>query len=235
MSSFQFKYFAIIQKNAALKVGTDAMLLGAFCNFKNSETILDIGTGTGVLALMCAQRFSPKEIDALEIDSTACLDAQINFSNSPFESNITLLQTSLQQFVTQKKYDGIICNPPYFENSTKNKKYSETLARHTDELNFNDLAENITRLLSNSGKATIILPNIEVDKFEQLCKGHSLNLISEIQLFGKRNEKCIRCILTFSFQNIEKETSDFVIREVDGKYSKEYIELTKEFHNRDVS
>ena len=158
MSIFKFKRFTIQQSNAALKVGTDAMVLGSLSHWDSPGHLLDVGTGTGVLALMCAQRYNFGNITAIDISKDAIADAIENASNSPFKSSITVLNCSLQDLEGKELFDAIISNPPYFENSMKNANDQLTLARHTDSLSFEELLENIYRLLTANGLAWIIVP-----------------------------------------------------------------------------
>ncbi len=231
---FHFKYFSIHQDHAAQKVGTDAMILGSLCDFQENGLLLDIGTGTGVLSLMLAQRFEPKKIVALEIDSQSIQDAELNFSNSPFITPIDLVHNSIQQFNSDELFDGIISNPPFFNNSTKSKSSSINHARHTDSLSYSELLEGIDRLLKKEGVAWVILPieeenrwKVEVDKMNEL-------FINEwIVVFGKpKTPKRFICSITRYQTEISRQT--LTIRNENETYSEEYISLTSEFHNRKI-
>jgi tRNA1Val (adenine37-N6)-methyltransferase len=231
MSVFNFKHFQIHQKNAALKVGTDSMLLGSLCNWKNPKRLLDIGTGTGVLSLMCAQRFSFEEITGIELSEEAFADAQINAQNNPFTSNISILNQAIQEYKPAGEFDAIISNPPFFENSSKNPDADKSLARHTESLSFLELVQSISRLLSPDGKAWIIIPFESKEQLIQLAKANDLFVSDLLTIFGKPN-KATRMILSLGKQASETQTSSLCIRTEDGAYTEEYKTLTREFHDR---
>jgi len=233
MSVFNFKHFSIQQSNAALKVGTDAMVLGSLCNWENPQRLLDIGTGTGVLALMCAQRFSFSEIVALEIAEDAFIDAKLNAENSPFSAPINVQHCSLQDYDDPYLFDAIISNPPYFENSSKNEDEQLRLARHTDSLSFEELIAKSSLLLSPKGLAWLIVPNSVEESIETISKSNKLFVKEKIQLEGKP-EKHVRTIFCLSREEHETKHNTFRIRNEDGGYSEEYKELTKEFHDREL-
>lgn len=231
MSVFQFKHFQIQQKHAALKVGTDSMVLGSLCHWDNPKRLLDIGTGTGVLSLMSAQRFAFREIIGLEISEQAVLDARINAQNSPFQSPISIVNQAIQDYSSEEGFDAIISNPPFFENSQKNPDEHKTLARHTESLSFSELAQAISRLLTPNGKAWIIVPFESTDNIVQLAKENNLFPMDLITLFGKP-DKPTRMILSLGKQEMEIQTSSLCIRTENGSYTDEYKVLTKEFHDR---
>ena len=216
-----------------MKVGTDAMVLGSLCDWENPKRLLDIGTGTGVLALMCAQRFPFEEVIALEVESAAVEEAQLNVGNSPFPSPITVIHASLQEYQPEQLFDAIISNPPFFENSLKNENEQLGLARHTDNLSYSDLISNISRLLTVNGKAWIILPNVSEDPIAELAKQNKLFIHQLIRLEGKPG-KHVRTIFCLSNQEQEKIISRFTIRDEHGNYSTEYKIITKEFHDREL-
>jgi len=231
MSTFRFKHFTIQQSNAALKVGTDAMVLGSLCHWDDPKHLLDIGTGTGVLSLMCAQRFAVPTVTAIDISSDATSDASENIYHAPFKTQFTILKRSLQEFEGNELFDAIISNPPYFENSMKNADDQLSLARHTDSLSFEELIEHISRLLTINGVAWIIVPEVAETKILRYSKRFYLFVIQKTKIYGKPG-KHIRTI--FALSKIETRTleKEFTIRTIDGDYSSEYKELTKEFHDR---
>lgn len=231
MKPFQFKHFSVQQSNAALKVGTDAMLLGALCAWENPQHLLDIGTGTGVLSLMAAQRFPFQTITAIDISEQAILDAQVNFQRATFPSAFAALQTSIQDFVCVKQYDAIICNPPYFENSSKNEQEELVLARHTDALPFSILLKRINELLTTNGKAWLIFPADYLTYFEEKLATTDLFVTHEIQLFGKPG-KLIRTIVALEKTKSNRQLTSLTIRDENGSYSDAYKNLTLDFHDR---
>jgi tRNA1Val (adenine37-N6)-methyltransferase len=231
MSVFKFKHFQIHQENTALKVGTDSMLLGALCHWENPSRLLDIGTGTGVLPLMCAQRFAFEEIVGIEISEKAIIDARINAGNSPFISRISIVNQAIQDYDPAKRFDAIISNPPFFENSSKNPNEHKSLARHTESLSFLELLQSISRLLTKDGKAWIIVPFESKENIIQLARENELFVSDLITLFGKPN-KPTREIISFNKQISEVHSSSICIRTEDGAYTEEYKVLTQEFHDR---
>jgi tRNA1Val (adenine37-N6)-methyltransferase len=233
MSVFHFKEFSIEQSNAALKVGTDSMLLGAFARFESPKNILDIGTGTGVLSLMVAQKYPKTSITALEIDESAALCARTNFDTNSLGKNISCIQTSLQNFETEQLFDGIISNPPYFEESLKNTNQQKARARHTDSLPYEDLILGIKRLLTANGLCWIICPFENAFKIKALISNNQLFLKERIQVESKKGSP-VRTILCFGNINIQISESTFVIRDEDNRYSKEYVDLTEDFHNKSI-
>ena len=154
-SYFRFKQFVVNQDKTAMKVGTDGVLLGALTNIcYEPAQILDIGTGTGLVALMLAQRFENSEIDAVEIDTEASEQALSNFNLSPFANRLSVINIDISDYTPKKKYNLIVSNPPYFVNSLKASDKQRTMARHTDSLSFSALAVAVRRLLAPDGKQT---------------------------------------------------------------------------------
>lgn len=231
MSVFQFKHFQIQQKHAALKVGTDSMILGSLCNWDSPKRLLDIGTGTGVLVLMCAQRFPFEEIIGIEISEEAFIDALQNTGNSPFQSPISILNQALQDYEDKTPFDAIISNPPFFENSFKNNDSQKTLARHTDSLTFEELLHSISKLLSPDGKAWVIIPFESSGSFLQLAEQNNLFPADFITIFGKPG-KHTRAIISLQKKQTEIKRSALCIRDEQGKYTPEYKALTRDFHDR---
>lgn len=232
MSVFNFKHFQIHQQNTALKVGTDSMILGALCNWENPLHLLDIGTGTGVLSLMCAQRFPFEEIIGIELSEEAFIDAQINAQNNPFPSRISIINQAIQEYENIHGFDAIISNPPFFENSSKNQNEHKSLARHTESLSFLELIQSISRLLTEDGKAWIIIPFESKENFLELANENGLFAADLITLFGKPNKPTRMIVSLNKQQHSEVLVSSLCIRTEDGSYTEEYKMLTKEFHDR---
>lgn len=228
---FKFKQFIIHQDQTGMKVGTDGVLLGAWANVNNAINILDIGTGTGLIAIMCAQRNSKAKIDAIDIDEDAYLQAKYNINESKWNNRISIHNISLQNYNTEIKYDCIISNPPFFNNSTKNITKKKTLARHTDSLNFIDIIDFSIKHLTPNGRLCIILPPIEADIFikEAVTRRLFLNKKIEIKPNKCKNTKRIMFELSY-FENIL--INDFLTIEtnVRHEYTDEYQELTKDFY-----
>jgi len=199
---FRFKEFTVQQKHAAMKVGTDGVLLGAWATApRPGSRILDVGTGTGLIALMMAQRTSKVKIDALEIDPSSAQQALENFQSSPWKESLFCIHSSFQDYSFQNKrqYDQIICNPPYFSGSLKTRSKEKNLARHDDSLSLEEFFKASVPLLKKTGIISLILP---VDKESQ-----GLKLGKEHQVYNNRLTRVIpkpgntarRVLLEFSF------------------------------------
>ncbi len=233
MPVFQFKHFQVQQEHAALKVGTDSMVLGSLCHWENPKRLLDIGTGTGVLALMCAQRFDFREIIGLEISKQAILDAQLNARNNPFSPHISIVNQAIQEYFPEEQFDAIISNPPFFENSQKNPDEHKSLARHTASLSFPELIQSIARLLSPEGKAWLIVPFESKDNLTALAGKNGLYISDLVEISGKPG-KLTRAVLAFEKQPVTTKLYSLCIRTETGSYSEAYKVLTKEFHDREL-
>jgi tRNA1Val (adenine37-N6)-methyltransferase len=228
---FQFKQFALLQDKAAMKLGTDSVLLGCFTNVEGAERILDIGTGTGILALMMAQK-SNAQIDAVEIDQEAFKQAEQNAKESPWHDRIRIHHSAIQNFSSTNKYDLIISNPPYYRNA-KNMGIEDekrALARHDKDLSFEDLCKEAYRLMKNKGMFWLILPHQEGLKFIQIAKQHNLQLHYKINIKPKPEKEINRLILAFGISTKIYIESTFTIYQSDGIATDEYVELTKDFY-----
>lgn len=180
MKVFRFKQFTVCQDHAAMKVGTDSDLLGALAH--GGRRILDIGTGTGVLALMMAQRFGDAQIAAVEIDDKAIVDAKANFDASPWGDRIKLTHSSFQDYAEEQppqSFDALICNPPYFEKSLECPDVSRTTARHASSLPFDVLVESAYRLLADGGVFSVILPPEVYESFDAEC--HTVGFVQKMR------------------------------------------------------
>lgn len=231
MSSFSFKHFSVEQSNSALKVGTDAMVLGAFIDAENANNSLDIGSGTGVLSLMIAQKNPTIHVTAIEIDELSCLDCLRNFLNSPWNNRLNLLNSN---FLTQNfsgTFDLIFSNPPFYENSLINSDTRKAKAKHESHLSFYLLFEKVSKILSEIGTFWIIMPYENANKWIENASEYSLYCIQKINIFAKPNSMK-RTILVFSKIKSEMLLSDFIIRNNNNSYSDEYIQLTKDFHSK---
>ena len=167
MKPFHFKQFSIQQDACAMKVSLDACLFGALCQVEHAKSVLDIGTGTGLLALMTAQR-SNAHIDAIELDEKAAQQAHENVEKSPFLSHINVLHKNILQFSASHKYDVIVCNPPFFSDHLKGPNQKRNLARHNDHLSFSQLSQCLSQNLHTDGRAWILLPCSESVSYTHL-------------------------------------------------------------------
>lgn len=227
---FTFKQFHIEQDQCAMKVGTDGVLLGSWAN--GGEHILDIGTGTGLLALMMAQRFEKSLIDAIEIEENAYQQAVQNVAKSVFKSKINIIHSSLKNFAKSNinQYDSIICNPPYFVNSLKNNKKSKTIARHNDTLPFNELISLAYKLLKTEGTLSLVLPvNIfPLIETEAVIYGFFLNRKISIKTTEKKQPK--RVLVEYKKEPTQIETSTEYLLNQNGEKSIWYQQLTNIFY-----
>lgn len=230
MSVFQFKHFSINQKDAAMKVGTDAMLLGAFVDTENKSQALDIGTGTGVLSLMLAQKNETLQITAIDIDELSAQEALINFQNSNWTNRLNVHHSDFLLFETENQYDLIVSNPPYFSTTNQNKDERKAQARHVSSLAIGPFIEKVSALLSTNGHFWLIIPYNDVDLWQIQLKVNNLHIAKKIDVLGKEGNQAIRSILKIDFLSCITQTEIFCVRNKENSYSEEYIELTKDFH-----
>jgi tRNA1Val (adenine37-N6)-methyltransferase len=229
MSIFKFKHFEVNQSNSAMKIGTDSMVFGSLIDVEGKSNALDIGTGTGVLSLMTAQRNPSLKITAIEIEVDAFDEAKINFENSSFQSQLTAFHIDFLNFRPDSKFDLIFSNPPYFENASKSSSQQKNLARHDDSLPLNVLFENVAVHLTENGLFWVILPNLTFDTYSEFASKIGLHLVKQIEIFGKENQ-LVRKIGAFSKINKSIEHSRLIIRKNDGNYTDEYKKLTVDYH-----
>ncbi|MBX2971208.1 MAG: methyltransferase [Cyclobacteriaceae bacterium] len=228
---FHFKKFSVTHKRSSMKVGTDGVLLGAWVNVTNVTSMLDIGTGTGVIALMLAQRTpSYVQVDAVELNPDACFDAQENFSQSPWRERLHLHAQAIQTFATEKTYDLIVSNPPYFNNSYKPPDLHRTTARHTEQLSFEELLSAVLRFLNASGRFAVVLPVTEGRGFEKLAMDKALYCIRNWNFRTRKNKPVERLLMEFSKENRTCETGEILLYESGEIWSDEYQNLMKDFY-----
>ena len=228
---FQFKQFLINQDKCAMKVGTDAVLLGAWANVDRASSILEIGSGSGVISLMLAQR-SQAQIEAVEIDESAYLQSVENINLSKWNDRINVKHVDFQAFEveTKNRYDLIVSNPPYFVNSLKTKSQILNMARHNDKLSFNDLISGASNLLNESGRFALILPYTEGCLFIAEAVKKSLFCVKKTIVKSKPNTQTIRLLLEFSKTPSFCEENYLVIETDLGKHSEKYKKLTEDFY-----
>jgi tRNA1Val (adenine37-N6)-methyltransferase len=234
LSTFKFKYFSVEQAKYAHAVGTDAMILGALVDSTNTpDTILDIGTGTGVLALMIAQRFPMAKVVGVEKNDLAAELAQRNFENSPFKQRVCIVHESFQDYASfsVEKFELILSNPPFFKDATLAPSDVRTMARHQASLTIRELLDGVEKVLAPSGQFWVILPTDQA--VDLIGLSTNLKLRRRIRIFGKP-KKHIRDVLMLSStegtSEIQVEHSALTIRNESGNYTDEYKELTKAFH-----
>lgn len=231
---FQFKQFSVNQHKTAMKIGTDGVLLGAWAPVEHQPySILDIGTGTGIIALMLAQRTAAEQIDALEIDEDAYEQAVDNFENSPWGDRLFCFHAGLDEFVEEPEdeYDLIVSNPPFYSEDYKTENKQRDLARFQDAMPFEDLVEAADLLLSENGILAVIIPYKEEARFVALAKDFDLFPIRMTRVKGTPTTEIKRSLLAFSRHEITNiPTDELVIETTRHVYTSEYISLTKDFY-----
>lgn len=229
---FHFKEFAVDQRGCAMKVNTDGVLLGALAQTKNPISILDIGTGTGVIALMLAQRFPLSNVDAVEIDLQAAETAKANFLLSSFSSRLIVYPNSFQEYSSQnpdKRYDLIVSNPPFFSNSFKNPDKKKEIARHTTDLLFDELVMFAVNHLNSTGVCSFILPPDAAKKVIKTGLQYNLNLHHIINIRSSLSKLFHRQIIRLGFEQLETQQEDFTIYQDENVYTAQYINTLKNF------
>jgi len=224
---FKFKQFEIQQSKSVFRVGTDGVLLGALASVNEAFKVLEVGTGTGLISLMLAQRIPEAEFLGIDINEEAAELTKANFENSPFKLRLNNILQDFKSFQTGDKFDLIVSNPPYFEVSDSEK---DKIARQTVELNFRQLISKAAELLSENGVFSVIIPVEAGVDFIEMARENRLFLIKRINIKGIETSPVKRLVLEFSSVEKDPEVLEFVIEKSPRKYSDQYLELTKEFH-----
>lgn len=229
---FTFKQFHIDHSRCAMKVGTDGTLLGAWATMPANGRILDIGTGTGLIAIMAAQRTSEAKITAIDIDEDCVLQAQENIAASPWPDRIEVIHSALQEFDASEKFDVIISNPPYFIDSQLSPDAARSTARHTTTLPFNELVTGVRRLLADEGHFSLILPPTEMERFRSAARG-VMFVVRECHVWSTPTSGVRRIMAEFQAEPpAEFTVVEKIIIEEKGRheYSEEYRTLTRDFY-----
>ena len=227
---FRFKQFTVRQQRSAMKVGTDGVLIGAWASVRDADrTILDIGTGTGLIALMMAQRNPEAEIVAVEIDSESAEQARENVAESPWGERIRVERCAVQEFVAEQTFDLIVSNPPYFVDSLKSPDGGRSMARHTDTLSFAELMRAAERLLAPDGRFAVIVPS---EAALSVIAAGNLHLVRRCDVRTKPAAAPKRVMLEFSprFEGAALREELTIGDGTNGGYSPEYVALTREFY-----
>jgi tRNA1Val (adenine37-N6)-methyltransferase len=228
---FRFKKFTVFHDRCAMKVGTDGVLLGAWTNLTNTQQILDIGTGTGLIVLMLAQR-SPAQIDAVEIDLEACNQARENVNNSPWSNRIQVYHNSIQNYTIncQKLYNLLISNPPFFTNASKATIKARTVARHSDFLDQIDILQIAEKLLSEDGRLAIIYPTEEAETFQEKAENFGFYCQRKLYVKSTLQSPIKRILLEFGRSQLKFQETILVIETARHIYSAEFVDLIKDFY-----
>ena len=230
---FQFKEFSIDQDKCAMKIGTDGVLLGAWASInENPYSILDIGTGTGIIALQLAQRSDAETIDALEIDDNAYEQAVENFENSDWGDRLFCYHTALEEFTDEidDKYNLIVSNPPFYTDRFESTSQARNKARFTSSLPFRKLLISVSKLLSNDGIFSVIIPFKEEKNFIELAAKVNLFPKRICSVKGSPSSETKRSLLEFSFRESEIEIDELVIEIERHQYTKAYKDLVQDFY-----
>ena len=230
---FDFKEFSVVQEKSAMKVGTDGVLLGAWTSiFHNPNAILDIGTGTGLIALQLAQRSNAELIDALEIDDNAYEEAVTNFEQSNWSDRLFCYHASLAEFVDEidDTYDLIVSNPPFYTDDFKSNNLERNKARFTESLSFEELIDSVTNLLSKNGIFSVIIPFKEEKYFIELALKNKLFPSRICRVKGNATSAIKRSLIDFSFNKTKIDFSELIIEIERHQYTNDYKELVSGFY-----
>jgi tRNA1Val (adenine37-N6)-methyltransferase len=229
---FQFKHFSVAHDRCTHKVGTDGVLLGSWVRIGDTDKfLLDVGTGSGVIALMLAQRSNDAtHIDAIDIERQDAQQALQNVAGSPWPDKISVYQTAIQKFFPDQRYDLIISNPPFFVNSLLPPEQKRSQARHTHSLSFDDLLENVCRLLAASGRFAVILPYREGGQLLKAAAPLKLHPRRQTAFRSRRHKPFERLLIEFSRDITDPEESELRLYDEGEKWSEDYKALTRDFY-----
>ena len=233
MEPFKFKQFTVHQDRCAMKVGTDGVLLGAWTSLENNpNTILDVGAGTGLIALQLAQRSAAEIVDAVELDDAAFEQCVENFENSPWADRLFCYHTSFLKFAEEidDVYDLIVSNPPFFSENVSSGNMSRDLARQNQSLPFNDLIKGVTQLLSKTGSFATIVPYTKEASFIKSASDSNLHVHRLTRVKGRPNSDFKRSLLQFSRLERRSSIGELCIETSRHYYTPEYTSLTKDFY-----
>ena len=228
---FRFKHFTIDDEGTAMKVGTDGVLLGAWADVEDNRAILDVGTGSGIIAIMAAQRNAEARITALDIDAKAVAQAQYNISATPWRKRVECRCTDVREFASEIKFDHIISNPPYFVEKTHSPNHQRNVARSAEALPFGELVACAERLLQIGGKLSVVLPTegaalFRYEAFERLWLSR---LCSVVTIEGDAPKRTLMEFVRTDTPLMPR-CEELVIQQRDGSYSSKYRMLTKDFY-----
>ncbi len=230
---FQFKQFSVAQDKCPMKVGTDGVLLGAWADVTGAGSILDIGTGSGVVALILAQRASAAQVHGVEIDENAARQAAENMAASPWADRLRTFTTSIQDFAlkSRQQYDLIVSNPPFFSGGTFTDSNSRMAVRHTIKLPHGDLLSAVRKLLAPGGRFAVILPHLEGLRFRELANSYHLFCTHLAEVRTRPHKPVERLLLQFECEVRPLQKDSLSIHSGDGpEFSDQYIQLTREFY-----
>jgi tRNA1Val (adenine37-N6)-methyltransferase len=230
---FQFKKFTVHQEKSAMKIGTDAVILGAWTPIEHPFSILDIGAGTGIIALILAQRSGAQQIDALEIDDDAYEECVENFENSPWNDSLFCYHAAFDEFIEEmedEQYDLIVSNPPFYTEDYFSSNEKRDTARFTEALPFTELLEGASLLLSEEGTFSVIIPYKSEEKFIEIAHSHKLFPYKITRVKGTETSEIKRSLIAFTKEKKELKEDELIIEISRHQYTPEYISLTKDFY-----
>ena len=234
---FQFKQFTVWHERCAMKVGTDGVLAGALAPVGNYQHILDVGTGSGLIALMLAQRCLEAQLTAIEIDDEAAVQAEENFANSPWKERIHLVHGDFNEFAPDTKFDLIISNPPYFTDALKAPDHQRTLARHNETLNYHQLFLHARQLLQPTGVCCIIIPTENEIFVNDMASRHHFFPQAVTRIFTKPGKPCRRLFITYwrggkndLYYPGHPTEQTLYLMDANSNYSVDYRKLTEDFY-----
>jgi tRNA1Val (adenine37-N6)-methyltransferase len=231
ITPFKFKKFVVHHDRCAMKVGTDAVILAAWVKIKNIKTILEIGTGSGVISLMLAQRASSDaKIWAIEIGKEEAEQAHENFTQSPWPNKISLCHQPFQSFSSDLKFDLIVSNPPYFINSHLPPSSRRAQARHTSSLSYSELIIKALTFLRPLGTLAVVLPVEEGKHFQMLAEENNLHIARQLLFFSRQGKPQERWFLEFCFKKTKIETEALTLHAKGEEWSDDYKNLTRDFY-----
>ena len=230
---FRFKQFAVVNDKAAMRVGTDGVLLGAWCSFDGAKRVLDVGTGTGVIALMVAQRNSTALIDAIDVDITAAEVCRMNFDASPWADRLTAIHTDLNKYQADCAYDLIVCNPPFFDNGVLPPNGARSIARHNQTLTIGQLINSAARLLSATGRLAMVTP-ADTDRQVRRCAveaGLQIQRIAQVcPVEGRPPKRMLWEIGTLTMTGEVVAETLCIENDNPRRYSDRYMALCRDFY-----
>lgn len=229
MSVFKFKQFTVDQSGCAMKINTDGVLLGALATAPVQGTALDIGTGTGVIALMLAQRFPALQIHALDIDPDAAATAARNFENSAFHHRLSAQAIAIEDFIATQKFDLIISNPPFFVNDLRNAAEKKGIARHAGTNFFQNLMDRVNQLLQPDGQFWFVLPVQQASQLIATGAAYGFAVLHQIELHSDVTKPAFRHIVCLSRTGLPTTTQHFYIYESEKVHTQAYQHLLKDF------
>ena len=228
---FHFRQFSLFHHRSTMRIGTDAVLLGCWVEAKPGEVALDIGTGCGILSLMLAQK-GVAQVDAVDIDPDSISEARINFNASRWRERLQAIQSDITEFRTEKRYDLIVSNPPFFFQSSKCDTDRKSMARHTDmTLSFDSLCEVVRRLLKPDGRFALVLPIKEYQAFWKVSEKMGFYLHKKMNIIPLEGREPNRVNIELGMSSDPSPTFEtFTIRDADGRFTEEYHALVKAYY-----